>query len=56
MKGISGDLGEMKNPLKPDAKLVKKRPYTLNPIYKECIKAKLGRMLDASINKPVEES
>ena len=31
MKGIVGDLGFMKIPLKPDAKPVKKRPYRLNP-------------------------
>ena len=30
MKGISRDLGEMNIPLKPDAKLVKQRPYRLN--------------------------
>ena len=31
MKGILGDLGEMKIPLKLDAKLVRQRPYHLNP-------------------------
>ena len=31
MKGIVGDLGEMKIPLKPDAKPVRQRPYHLNP-------------------------
>ena len=30
MKGILGDLGEMKIPLKPNAKLVRQRPYLLN--------------------------
>ena len=35
MKGILGDLGEMKIPLKPYAMHVKKRPYHLNPRYKE---------------------
>ena len=34
MKGIIGDLGEMKIPLKPEARSVKKSPYRLNPIYK----------------------
>jgi hypothetical protein len=29
MKGIAGELGEMKIPLKPDAKLVRQRPYRL---------------------------
>ena len=41
MKGIVGDLGEMNIPLRPDAKLVKKWPYKLNPCYKEKFKAKL---------------
>ena len=31
MEGILGDLGEMKILLNPDAKLVKQRPYRLNP-------------------------
>ena len=31
MKGISGDLGEMRIPLNPDAKPVKKCLYRLNP-------------------------
>ena len=30
MKGILGDLGEMKIPLKPNMKLVRQRPYHLN--------------------------
>ena len=41
MKGITGDLGEMKIPLKPYAKPVKQRPYRLNPRYKEKVKAEL---------------
>ena len=56
MKGISGHSGEMKIPLKPDAKLVKKRPYILNPWYKERIKAELERMMDVGIIEPMEES
>ena len=35
MKGILVDLGVMRIPLKPYAKHVKKRPYRLNPKYKE---------------------
>ena len=31
MKGIVGDLGEIKIPMKPDAKPIKKRLYRLNP-------------------------
>jgi hypothetical protein len=34
MKGITGELGEMKIPLKPEARLVRQRPYRLNPVYK----------------------
>jgi hypothetical protein len=33
MKGIAWELGEMKIPLKPEARPVKKRPYRLNPVY-----------------------
>jgi hypothetical protein len=39
MKGIVGELGEMKIPLKPDAKPVNKIPYQLNPMYKKKVKA-----------------
>jgi hypothetical protein len=35
MKGIKGDLGEMRIELKPDVKLVKHRPYHLNPESKK---------------------
>jgi hypothetical protein len=34
MKGIAGDLGEMKIPLRADVRLIRQRPYRLNPIYK----------------------
>jgi hypothetical protein len=34
MKGIAWEIGEMKIPLKPEARPVRKRPYRLNPIYK----------------------
>ena len=56
MKGIVGDLPEMKIPLKPDAKPVKRRPYRLNPRYKEKAKVELDRMLNAGIIEPIEES
>ena len=55
MKGIIGDLGEMKIPLKPDTKSVKQRPYRLNLRYKEKVKIDLDRMLDACIIEPVKE-
>jgi len=38
MKGIIGDLGVMKIPLKPNMKLVKQRSYRMNPKYKEKVK------------------
>ena len=56
MKGIVEDPGEMKIPLKPDAKPVKQEPYRLNPRYKEKVKDELDRMLDIGIIQPVEES
>jgi hypothetical protein len=52
MKGIVGELGEMKIPLKPYAKLVRQRPYRLNPKYKEKVKVEIDRMLEAeSLNQ-----
>ena len=56
MKGILGDLGEMKIPLKPDAKLLRQRLYHLNPRYKVRVKDELNRVLDVGIIEPVEES
>jgi hypothetical protein len=41
MKGIVGELGEMKIPLKPESRPVRKIPYTLNPVYKKKVKAKI---------------
>jgi hypothetical protein len=55
MKGIKGPMGEMRIPLKPDAKPVKKRPYKLNPKYKEKVKIELNKMLEAGIIEPVKE-
>jgi hypothetical protein len=56
MKGIKGPMGEMRIPLKPDARLVKQRPYILNPKYKEKVKIELDRMLEARIIEPLAES
>ena len=56
MKGIVSDLGEMKKPLKPNAKPVKQRLYRLSPRYKKKVKIELDRMLDAGTIEPVEES
>jgi hypothetical protein len=41
MKGIESDLGELKIPLKPDARLVRQRPYRLNPVYKKKVKEEI---------------
>ena len=56
MKGILGDIGVIKIPLKVDAKPVKQCPYRLNPKYKEKVKMELYKMLAAGIIEPVEES
>ena len=56
MKGIVGDLGEIKIPLRPYAKPNKQRPYRMNPRYKEKVKAQLDHMLDVGIIEVVEES
>ena len=52
MKGIVGDLGDMKSPVRPDAKLSKNRLYRMNPEYKE----RVGHMLDAIIIETIDES
>jgi hypothetical protein len=55
IKGIAGELGEMKIPLKPEARLVRHRPYRLNLVYKRKVKVEIDRMLEAGIIEPVEE-
>jgi hypothetical protein len=47
MKGIKGPMGEMKIPLKEDARPIKQRPYRMNPKYKKKVKIELDRMLEA---------
>jgi len=56
MKGIIGDLGVMKIPLKPNANPCKHIPYRMNPKYKEKVKVEIDKMLEAGIIKLVEES
>lgn len=56
MKGIIGDLGVMKIPLRLDAKPFMQRPYQMNPKYKEKVKVEIGQMLEAGIMENVEES
>jgi len=55
LKGILSDLGMMKINLKPDMKLVRQRPYCLNPKYKEKVREELYKMLTARIIEPVED-
>jgi hypothetical protein len=56
MKGIAGELGEMKIPLRPEVRLIRQRPYRLNPIYKHKIKEDIDQMLKVGIIEPVKES
>jgi hypothetical protein len=56
MKGIKGPMGEMRIPLKSEAKPIKQRPYRLNPKYKNKVKIELDKMLEAGIIEPLEES
>lgn len=56
MKGIAGELGEMKIPLKPEVRPIRHRPCRLNPIYKQKVRAEIDRMLEAGIIEPIEES
>jgi hypothetical protein len=55
MKGIAGDLGEMKIPLKLEARPIRKIPYKLNLVYKQKVKEEIDRMLKDGIIEPVEE-
>lgn len=56
LKGIIGDLGVMKITLKPDAKLLKQRPYHLNLKHKEKVCLELDKKLAADMIEPIEES
>jgi len=53
LKGIIGDLGVMKITLKPNVKPVKKRPYQLNPKYKEKVCQELDKMLESDWVSPM---
>jgi hypothetical protein len=55
MKDIIGKIGEMKIPLKTEARPIRKRPYRLNPLYKHKVKEEIDRMLEAGIIELVEE-
>lgn len=55
LKWILGDLAVMNITLKLDGKLVKHRPYHLNPNYKENVHVELDKMLAAGIFEPVDK-
>jgi hypothetical protein len=55
MKFIERDLGEMKISLRYEARTITQRPYRINPIYKQKVKEKIDRMLEAVIIEPSEE-
>ena len=56
MKGILGDLGVMRIPLKEGVKPVKQRPYRLNPKYKEKVRNEMDKMLTVGMIEPIEKS
>lgn len=56
IKGTVGDLGVMKINMELDVKLVKQRPYRLNPKYKEKVCGEMDKMLIVWIIKPIKES
>jgi hypothetical protein len=55
MKGIKGPMGEMKIPLRLDARLIKQRPYRLDPKYNHKVRIELNRMMEAGTIEPIEE-
>ena len=56
LKGIKGDMWEMRIILKPNARSVKHRPYRLNPRVKEKVKEEIDKMLKVGLIFPVEEA
>jgi hypothetical protein len=56
MKELAGEIGEMKIPLKPEAKPISQRPYRLNIVYKEKVKEQIDKMLEVGVIEHVEES
>lgn len=56
MKGIKGEVGEMKIALKPHAKPINKRPYRLNPRVKQTVKAEIEKIFTTGLIFPVEQS
>jgi hypothetical protein len=56
LKGIKGDLGEMKIELNPDSRPVKHRPYHLNPRVKEKVKKDIDMILEVGLILPVDKA
>jgi hypothetical protein len=56
MKGIAGEIGEIRIPLKPGTKPVKQRPYRMKPRYKEKVKEEIDCMLKEGVIESVQES
>ena len=48
-------MGEMKIELKPDSRLVKHKPYQLNPRIHEKVKKEVDKILVARLIFPIEE-
>jgi hypothetical protein len=56
MKGVIGELGEMKIHLQLGVKLVRQRPYKLNLKYKNKVKEEIDQMLEVKIIQTIMES
>jgi hypothetical protein len=56
LKGIKGDLGEVKIEMKLDTKPVKHGSYLLNPRVKEKVKREIDRIPAAELIFPVDEA
>ena len=56
LKGLVQEMGEMRIEIKPDARLIKKRPYKLAHKYKEIVKKEIDNMLAAGIIYPINQS
>lgn len=57
MKGMVGELNDMKISIKPGAQSIKKKPYKMNLHYKEQVKQEINKMLDAELFLlPIDES
>ena len=48
-------MGEMKIDIKPDARLINKRPYKLAHKYNEIVKKEINNMLATGIIYPIDQ-